>query len=75
MAQKDRRYNVAGEFTGAPKKQFVIRFCGTYVSAHDTRHDAEQEIARWKKAVKRRWLNLPGKNQHKRFLYDPDGET
>lgn len=50
MAQKDRRYNVAGEFTGAPKKQFVIRFCGTYVSAHDSRHEAEQEIARWKKS-------------------------
>jgi len=48
MAQKDRRYAISGEFTGAPKKQFVIRFCGTYVSSHDTRDQAEKEIARWK---------------------------
>lgn len=48
MAQKDRRYSVQGEFTGAPKKEFVIRFCGTFVSAHATRDLADKEVARRK---------------------------
>lgn len=50
MAQKDRRYAITGEFTGHPsgKKRLVIRFCGTFVSDHATRHDAEKEIVKWK---------------------------
>jgi hypothetical protein len=45
MAQKDRRYSITGEFTGKSKKQFVIRFCGTYVGEHATRDLAEKEVA------------------------------
>ena len=48
MAQKDRRYVITAEYTGSPKKQFVIRFCGTYVSEHATRDLAEKEVAKRK---------------------------
>ncbi|QOI72040.1 hypothetical protein pEaSNUABM50_00016 [Erwinia phage pEa_SNUABM_50] len=50
MAQKDRRYSIAAEFTGhiSGKKRQVLRFCGACVSDHATRHEAEQEIVKWK---------------------------
>lgn len=50
MAHKDRRYSINAEFTGhaSGKKRFVLRFCNTYVSEHASRHEAEQEIVKWK---------------------------
>lgn len=52
MAQKDRRYGITPEFTGhaSGKKRFVLRFEGTRVSDHASRYEAEQEIAKYKKA-------------------------
>lgn len=52
MAQKDRRYTITAEFTGhiSAKKRFVVRFCDRWVNDWATRHEAEQEIARWKKS-------------------------
>lgn len=52
MAQKDRRYAIVAEFTGhvSGKKRFVIRFEGTRVSDHASRHEAEQEVSRFKKS-------------------------
>lgn len=52
MAQKDRRYSIDAEFTGhaSGKKRFVLRFEGTRVSDHASRYEAEQEIAKYKKA-------------------------
>ncbi|SOK58287.1 hypothetical protein [Yersinia phage fHe-Yen9-04] len=65
MAHKDRRYNVNPEFTGheSGKKQFVIRFCGDFVSSHSKRDEAEKEIARWKSTgtvphIGKQWDNL-----------------
>jgi len=54
MAQKDRRYTITAEFTGhaSGKKRFVVRFTGNYVNDWATRHEAEQEICRWKQAGK-----------------------
>lgn len=50
MAQKDRRYSINAEFTGhaSGKKRHVVRFCNEYVSDHATRHEAEQEVVKWK---------------------------
>lgn len=52
MALKDRRYSITSEFTGhiSGKKRFVVRFCNEWVSEHETRHEAEQAIASWKKS-------------------------
>lgn len=49
---KDRRYAISAEFTGheSGKKRFVLRFEGTFVSDHPTKHEAEQEINSFKKA-------------------------
>ncbi len=51
MAQKDRRYTITAEFTGhiSAKKRYVVRFCDSYVNEWATRHEAEQEVCRWKK--------------------------
>ena len=50
MALKDRRYSIDAEFTGhaTGKKRHVVRFQRVYVSDHATRHEAEQEVAKWK---------------------------
>lgn len=52
MAQKDRRYTITAEFTGdiSGKKRFVVRFCDSYVNDWATRHEAEQEVCRWKQS-------------------------
>ncbi len=36
----DSRYTVAREFTGAPRPQYVTRFCGEWIGASATRKDA-----------------------------------
>lgn len=52
MAQKDRRYAINAEFTGhtSGKKRFVLRFEGTRVDDFGSRHEAEQEVNRFKKS-------------------------
>lgn len=52
MAQKDRRYAINAEFTGhaSGKKRFVLRFEGTRVDDFASRHEAEQEVNRFKKS-------------------------
>lgn len=54
MAQKDRRYTITAEFTktSTGKKRQVLRFCAAFVSEHETRYDAEQEIVKWKASNK-----------------------
>jgi hypothetical protein len=37
---QDRRYTIAKEFTGKEDPQFVIRFCGSFVSADPTENEA-----------------------------------
>lgn len=52
MAQKDRRYAIAAEFTGhiSGKKRFVLRFEGTRVNDFGSRYEAEQEVNRFKQS-------------------------
>lgn len=65
MTHKDRRYGIAAEFTGhiSGKRQFVVRFCGTYVEEHPTRQAAEKAVADRKAAgntpmVKPSWTTV-----------------
>lgn len=36
----DRRYAITLEWTGAEHQKYVLRFCGDWVSAHDTESEA-----------------------------------
>lgn len=36
----DKRYTIQREFTGAEAPQWVVRFCGEWLSAHSRRPDA-----------------------------------
>ena len=53
----DNRYSISMEFTGKPKMQHVLRFCGNWISAHSSRVKAN--FARIE-AVKQRNNQLMG---------------
>lgn len=38
--QTDKRYTIQREFTGAESPQWVVRFCGEWLSAHSKRPEA-----------------------------------
>ena len=46
----DERHAIAKEFCGASKAKWVFRFCGEFISAHDTMRDAKTAALRWEMA-------------------------
>ncbi len=38
---KDKRYEVTKEFCGYAKAQYVVRFCGGWITCFEKREDAE----------------------------------
>lgn len=45
-ALTDTRFSITQEFTGAPARKYVVRFCGEWRSSHATREAAESARTR-----------------------------
>lgn len=46
----DARHGITKEFTGAPKAQWVFRFCDDFQSAHATKRGAIDAALAWEMA-------------------------
>lgn len=52
----DERHSIRQEHTGAAKAQWVFRFCGDFITSHQTRQTAIDAALRWEMARVSRML-------------------